>query len=218
MTNWYYTDTFGTRLGPIDDQQLQGLVARGIITPETLMETDTGHEGVAGKIPGLFEPAYSLPTSSEQSTQMFCTNCGNPVAEHAAACMVCGASPIGHKKFCWHCGTALNSEQVFCVQCGSAIDARSVGNALTGYSGAAPVPDYFIWSIIMTLCACLPLGVAAIVFSALCKIDLSAGRYESAAKNSKIAFWCNVVNVIFILCMVVFYIVILGVAVLTEGM
>lgn len=54
MTNFFYTDTSGQKFGPINDQQLQALAMRGAITSQTPLETDTGHKGVAGQIPGLF--------------------------------------------------------------------------------------------------------------------------------------------------------------------
>ncbi|MBT3340917.1 MAG: zinc-ribbon domain-containing protein [Planctomycetes bacterium] len=35
---------------------------------------------------------------------MYCTNCGNEVAEKAIACAKCGVPPRLEKKFCWCCG------------------------------------------------------------------------------------------------------------------
>ena len=137
MTNYFYTDASGQK-NQINEQQLQTLATKGVITPTTPLETDTGHTGLAGQIPGLtFLAAASSPfvqstqTAPLQAGNMFCTNCGNPVSEHAVACMSCGAKPVGHRKFCRHCGVALNPEQVICVKCGAGISAvgasRSVG-------------------------------------------------------------------------------------------
>ncbi|MGL4943766.1 MAG: DUF4339 domain-containing protein [Thermoguttaceae bacterium] len=53
MPNYFYTDANGQKQGPVDDQQLQALATQGNITPHTPLETDTGHKGVAGQIPGL---------------------------------------------------------------------------------------------------------------------------------------------------------------------
>ena len=50
--NYFYTDANGQKT-PVTEQQLQALINRGIITPETPLETDTGHTGLAGQIPGL---------------------------------------------------------------------------------------------------------------------------------------------------------------------
>ena len=143
MANFFLTDTSGNRRGPYNEQQLQALAAKGSITPNTPLETDTGHTGFAGQIPGLnFKNAAPPPfaQATPPSANTFCTNCGRPVSEQAVACMSCGARPIGHKKFCRQCGVALNPEQVVCVRCGAGISAagasRSVGvGGHTGNSG-----------------------------------------------------------------------------------
>jgi ankyrin repeat protein len=57
MPNFYYTDANGQKQGLINDEQLKALVARKIITPDTLLETDTGKKGKAGQIKGLFPDA-----------------------------------------------------------------------------------------------------------------------------------------------------------------
>jgi len=53
MSNYYYTDTNGTKQGPVNEQQLQTLIAQGAIVPDTPLISDTGHKGLAGQIPGL---------------------------------------------------------------------------------------------------------------------------------------------------------------------
>jgi len=136
MPNFFYFDQTNQKRGPVSEQQLKELAVQGLIGPHTPMETDTGHRGVAGQIPGLF-----------------------PVAAPSAQ----AAPSFG-------------------------------GNAVL--SGAPPVPDYLIWSIITTLCCCLPLGVVGIIFSILGKNDLQAGKYDDAVKKSKIAFWCNIAGLV----------------------
>ena len=54
MAKFFLTDTNGNKQGPYNEQQLQSGIAKGIITPTTPLETDTGHKGLAGQIPGLF--------------------------------------------------------------------------------------------------------------------------------------------------------------------
>jgi len=143
MANYFYTDESGQRQGPIDDQTLRLLVAQKRIQPETPLETESGHTGLAGQIPGLFPatpaPAHSyaqpVPMASAPK-QAFCTNCGNAVAEKVVACMSCGAKPFGHKVFCRSCGVALNPGQVVCTRCGAAVgggmpDLSKIGGALT---------------------------------------------------------------------------------------
>ena len=60
MPNFYYTDATGQKRGLINHEQLKVLAIRGIITPDTLLETDTGKKGKAGQIKGLF-PAVPSP-------------------------------------------------------------------------------------------------------------------------------------------------------------
>jgi hypothetical protein len=66
----------------------------------------------------------------------------------------------------------------------------SWGNATSGNTApSGPKPaDYLIWSIITTICCCLPLGGIAIFFSVQSKSKYEAGRYAEAASNSKTAF------------------------------
>jgi TM2 domain-containing membrane protein YozV len=140
MPNYYFTDANGQKQGLVNDQQLQVLVAQGVITPNTPLETEGGHKGLAGQIPGLkfptaaspsAQPAQATPIEPVTPVNLFCTNCGNSVSEQAVACMSCGAAPIGHRKFCRHCGAGLNPEQVICVKCGAGIStagaSRTVG-------------------------------------------------------------------------------------------
>ena len=179
----------------MNEQQLQALATQGKITPNTPLETDTGHKGLAGQIPGLTFSATTPPPFAQAAPPAggcFCTNCGNPISEQAVACMSCGASPVGHRRFCRQCGAALNAEQVVCVRCGSPVSTSPMRNAPMGNYSGEPVSDHLVWSIITTLLCCMPVGIAAIVFSVMCKNDLAAGRYDSAARNSNIAFYCNI--------------------------
>ena len=66
MTKFYYTDTNGRR-HLIDDQQLKVLVAQRLITPHTPLETQGGHKGLAGQIPGLFAVKPSEPSPFVQT-------------------------------------------------------------------------------------------------------------------------------------------------------
>jgi hypothetical protein len=124
MPNFYYTDENGQR-GLINEQQLKALAVQGVITPDTLLETDNGHKGKAGQIKGLFAAAPPPVTQTKQikppTTNTFCTYCGNSISEQATACKICGAKPTEHRKYCRHCGIDLNSQQVICVKCGASL-------------------------------------------------------------------------------------------------
>jgi len=52
-TNYFFNDEDGIRRGPLTEQRIQTLIERGVITPMTPLETDTGHKAPAGQIPGL---------------------------------------------------------------------------------------------------------------------------------------------------------------------
>ncbi len=145
MPNWFYYDSEGNKHGPITDRGLRLLITQKKIRPETRMETNTGHTGLAGQVPGLFpenqleimnstpsnQPvnreiinatAYSQSMNNQRvEKKLYCTNCGSPVSEQSIACMSCGASPLKSHKFCRYCGTALNEEQIICVKCGAGI-------------------------------------------------------------------------------------------------
>ena len=62
MPNYYYFDASGQKFGLVNDQQLQSLATQGVITPNTPLETEGGHKGTAGQIPGL-----QFNTAVEQS-------------------------------------------------------------------------------------------------------------------------------------------------------
>jgi len=60
MPNFFYTDASGQRQGPINDAQLQALATKKIISPQTPVTTESGHQGLAGQIPGLNFPHEQL--------------------------------------------------------------------------------------------------------------------------------------------------------------
>ena len=69
MPNYYYFDVNGTKKGPYSRQQLDELKTRGIIMPDTRMETGSGHKGVAKQIPGLFADESNPFTATSPETQ-----------------------------------------------------------------------------------------------------------------------------------------------------
>ena len=60
MVLWYY-DKENRRQGPINPAQFKALVARGIIVPDTIMETEGGKRGKASQIPGAVFPTNVTP-------------------------------------------------------------------------------------------------------------------------------------------------------------
>ena len=95
MPNFFYVDANNQKQGPVNDQQLQELVLQKIILPTTPLETESGHKGVAGQIPGLFADVESPFVQTADSNA-----------------------------FCGNCGTAFNPEQIICLKCGAAVGTR----------------------------------------------------------------------------------------------
>ncbi len=62
--NYFYIDASGQKAGPVSDEQLKVLAAKGIITAETQLKTESGHKGLAGQIPGLNFPMPTPPLRS----------------------------------------------------------------------------------------------------------------------------------------------------------
>ena len=136
MPNFFYFDQANQKQGPVNDQQLKELAARGIIGPNTPLETDTGYQGVAGQIRGLFTTASPPFTQATHATfvpaptaNRFCGNCGVPISENAVTCMSCGAKPSAYRKFCQYCGAVLGPAQAMCVKCGAVISATAFSTA-----------------------------------------------------------------------------------------
>jgi len=64
---FFLIDANGNRIaGPYDTQQLQELATQGRIAPHTLLESDTGHRGTAGQIPGF---TFNTATPFTQAVQ-----------------------------------------------------------------------------------------------------------------------------------------------------
>lgn len=96
MPNFFvYIDANGQRQGPINNQQLRKLVTQGIITPQTQLETDSGHKGFAGQIKGLFDVAQpslevpaAIPIPSPQAGQHPAYKIGRWVRKNPASLLV----------------------------------------------------------------------------------------------------------------------------------
>ncbi|MCL2743622.1 MAG: DUF1559 domain-containing protein [Planctomycetaceae bacterium] len=100
---------------------------------------------------------------------------------------------------CPRCSAQLPANTAFCSNCGTPL-ANPQSGFHPQYYGAEPIrnvpADYLIWSIISTLCCCLPLGIAAIIFSTQCKSAISAGDLATAQSKSKTAFMLNIISLL----------------------
>lgn len=54
MSNWYYYDKNGNKVGPITTLALKALAQQGMIAVETVVENEQGRTSKAGEINGLF--------------------------------------------------------------------------------------------------------------------------------------------------------------------
>ena len=53
MANWYYFNKSGEKIGPITSAALKALAQQGHITPETIIESETGKQAFAGDVKSL---------------------------------------------------------------------------------------------------------------------------------------------------------------------
>ncbi|KAK9961390.1 hypothetical protein ABG768_009180 [Culter alburnus] len=72
---------------------------------------------------------------------------------------------------------------------------------------AYPLPDYLGYSIFTMLCCCLPLGIAALIYSINTRNANMSGQQQIAEKNSKMARIMNHIALGIGLALIVVYIV-----------
>ncbi|XP_073513651.1 dispanin subfamily A member 2b-like [Phyllobates terribilis] len=69
-----------------------------------------------------------------------------------------------------------------------------------------PQKDYLVWSIINLICCCLPLGLAAVIFSVKSRDATLRNNTELAAKHSGTAYGLNIaatmVGVLFVIAVI----------------
>lgn len=63
MSNWFYFNKTGEKVGPISTTALKSLARQGLITPETKIENANGRSAIAGSVNGLEFPASTTPTA-----------------------------------------------------------------------------------------------------------------------------------------------------------
>ncbi|MDO5295999.1 MAG: CD225/dispanin family protein [bacterium] len=76
------------------------------------------------------------------------------------------------------------------------VAVASAASAYVAEEVGPEVHDYLIWSIIVLLCCCQPMGIASVIFSAMCRSKKSSGDFDGAMKMSMYARICNIVGLI----------------------
>lgn len=145
-----------------------------------------------------------------------CTHCGSPIEKNDA-------------KFCPDCGAPVASAQAESpaqpiygsVYASTNASNQSSSGEYFGTSGQASAPpagpsDPFapetpkiplVFSIIVLVCLCFPLGLAALVFSLVAQNSLRAGNIEKAAQQSRIAKILCIVGLVLGIVTVLFTII-----------
>uniref|UniRef100_A0AAQ6IEI0 Uncharacterized protein n=1 Tax=Anabas testudineus TaxID=64144 RepID=A0AAQ6IEI0_ANATE len=70
----------------------------------------------------------------------------------------------------------------------------------------AAAPSYLAWSIFNTLCCCLPLGIAAIIFSCKVQNANALGQSSAAEEASRTA---KKLNIVALVCGVILVIIVI---------
>ncbi|MBE9608423.1 CD225/dispanin family protein [Chitinilyticum piscinae] len=96
--------------------------------------------------------------------------------------------------FCTKCGANNPDEAQFCSTCGATLTpaptapaavSRAAPAAARPSAGQPEVPSYLVQSILVTLCCCLPFGIASIVFASQVNSKLAAGDLDGALESSR---------------------------------
>ena len=111
--------------------------------------------------------------------------------------------------FCKKCGAPNDDNATTCSRCGAGL-----GSIVTPL--AEPVPNYLVYAILTTVFCCLPFGIVSIVYAAQVNSRAAGGdRLGALDASSKaktwalVSFFCGLVPMLF-------YIVLMIIAVLSE--
>ena len=147
MPNFFFTDATGKKQGPLNALQLKALAERGIITPTTLLETDTGHKGTAGQLRGLFPVPPVIPTPHVIPAQAgIQTKEGNVISRRRFlwAASSCGVLLAGGFAFSKLLSVSNDAHHVIPAQAGiqtNDTNAVSLDPRLRGGDGEQPPPQ-----------------------------------------------------------------------------
>lgn len=89
--------------------------------------------------------------------------------------------------YCNACGATVPDDSMQCPECGAPMRAQA-----RPVSPPMKMKNYLVESIVVTICCCLPFGIAAIVFAAQVNGKLQAGDIagaQDAANKAKMFCW-----------------------------
>lgn len=87
--------------------------------------------------------------------------------------------------YCQKCGAQNDANAFKCTQC-----SEVLAHAGTPAAPTEAIPNYLAQSVLVTLCCCMPVGIAAIVFSSQVNGKLASGDIEGAKESSRKAKLC----------------------------
>lgn len=93
--------------------------------------------------------------------------------------------------YCTNCGSPRPDNAPACPNCGTPVQY---------FAPQAPVKNYLVPAILVTLCCCLPGGVVAIIYAAQVNSKLNAGDVAGAmAASNNAKTWCWISAIVGIL-------------------
>ncbi len=116
-------------------------------------------------------------------------------------CSSCGTENKDSSKFCWKCGTHFGdnlpqeakteSVSLLKKEPKAVLQQQAASTRASAYARALPPPENFLWqAILVTLCCCLPFGIASIVYASQVNSKAAAGDLAGAHESaSKARFW-----------------------------
>lgn len=166
---WYYMQD-GAQQGPISEEELQDMARDGRLQPTDMVWKSGMQEWQqANQVEALPFSAPAVPDIPAAPSGV-----GDYTSPAATAPAVESQGSLGSPAVGYGAGqSAYGSEPV---------PVRVV-----------EVPNYLVWSILVTLFCCLPPGIAAIVFSVQANSAKTAGNFAEAQEASKKALlWIKV--------------------------
>ncbi|MDP4178430.1 MAG: CD225/dispanin family protein [Bacillota bacterium] len=147
---------------------------------------------------------------------MFCPNCGGENPDNSTFCSKCGKSLTNQ-----YTDEKLNDTANTNYQNNNYPNNNYQNNNYqnnnqnTSIPGANEnVPNYLVFSILVTILCCLPLGIAAIVFSSQVDGKLRSGDYYGALDSSKKAKTFCIISLISGIVVGIIYIILFSLGML----